>query len=65
MKLTISETKDVFQALDDYASLFCDEPDIHAQLSKLRDRFKLSLIKKLNHEKRKTLKLLYDLEEPE
>ena len=46
MKLTISETEDVVQALDDYAALFCDDENINKQLKKLRDRFKLSLIKK-------------------
>ena len=50
MKLTISETEDVVQALDDYAALFCDDENINKQLKKLRDRFKLSLIKKKNYE---------------
>ena len=50
MKLTISETEDVVQALDDYAALFCADENINKQLKKLRDRFKLSLIKKKNYE---------------
>ena len=62
MKLTISETRDVVRALDDYAALFWDDKDIFKQLKKLRDRFAKSLTKKIKHEE--ALKAFYDIEEP-
>jgi len=61
VKLTISETRDVVRALDDYAALFWDDKNIFKQLKKLRDRFALSLTKKIQYEE--GLKEFYDREE--
>lgn len=63
MKLTISETRDVVRALDDYAALFWDDKDIFKQLKKLRDRFALSLTKKIQYEE--DLKAFQEREEPQ